>query len=205
MVSTRNPSILLVDDERRSLDAMRMALEEEFEIFTALSGEAALNILAEEWIQVVFCDQRMAGMKGVELLTLMRERWPETLRVIVTGYTDTDDIISAINDAGTYQFLTKPWLPDQLLVTARNATRLFALQRAHDHLSLELRQLPGTASARLADGTDMRGGPADRDLRCSRADPWRDRHGQGTAGPRDPLRIAAVGSAVPCRPLRRDP
>ncbi len=150
MSPQRSPAVLLVDDERRSLDAMRMALEEEFEIFSAQSAEEALKILTEEWIQVIFCDQRMPGMTGVELLTLMRERWPETLRVIVTGYSDTEDIISAINDAGIYQFLAKPWHPDQLLVTARNGARLFALQREHDRLAIELKQLVGTAEARLA-------------------------------------------------------
>jgi two-component system response regulator HupR/HoxA len=151
MNAARSPSILLVDDERRSLDAMEMALEDEFEVFTAQSAEEALRILEDEWIQVVLCDQRMPGMTGVELLTRMRARWPETIRVIVTGYTDTDDIIKAINEAGIYQFLTKPWHPEQLLMAARSGAKLFQLQREHDRMRLEMKQLGSTVEARLAE------------------------------------------------------
>ena len=150
MSAARPPSVLLVDDEPRSLDAMEMALEDEFEIFRAASAEEALEILAEEWIQVVFCDQRMPGMTGVALLSQMRERWPETIRIIVTGYTETEDMIRAINEAGIYQFLAKPWHPDALLMAARNGARLFQLQRDHERLTLEARQLAGTVETRLA-------------------------------------------------------
>ena len=151
MSPARNPAILLVDDEQRSLDAMEMALEDDFQIFTALSAEDALKILEEEWIQVVLCDQRMPGVTGVELLIQMRERWPETIRIIVTGYTETDEIIRAINEAGIYQFLTKPWHPDQLVMAAKGAARLFHLQRDHDQLRLEMKQLASTVETRLAD------------------------------------------------------
>ena len=151
MSAARNPAILLVDDERRSLQAMEMALEDEFEVFTAISAEEALQILEDEWIQVVFCDQRMPGMTGVELLSRMRQDWPETIRVIVTGYTDTDDIIRAINEAGIYQFLTKPWHPEQLLIAARNGARLFQLQRDHDRMRLEMKHLGTTVETRLAE------------------------------------------------------
>ena len=110
------PTILLVDDEPHSLQAMRMALEDEFECLTAGNAEQALGVMEEEWIQVVICDQRMPGRTGVEFLAELRERWPETIRVIVTGYTDPSAMAQAINDAGIHQFLTKPWHPDQLLV-----------------------------------------------------------------------------------------
>lgn len=149
-MSERLPAILLVDDEARSLDSMEMALEDEFEIFTASSGAEALAIMEDQWIQLVFCDQRMPGMTGVELLTQLRDRWPETVRVIITGYTETGDIIKAINDAGIYQFVTKPWHPDQLLMAARAGTRLFQLQRDHDRLSLEMKHLTGSVETRLA-------------------------------------------------------
>lgn len=150
MNAARPPSILLVDDEPRSLDAMEMALEDEFEIFRAGSADDALAVMEEEWIQVVFCDQRMPGTTGVELLSQLRERWPETIRIIVTGYTETEDMIRAINEAGIYQFLAKPWHPDALMMAARNGARLFQLQRDHDRLSLEAKQLAGPVETRLA-------------------------------------------------------
>ncbi|MDE3028179.1 MAG: response regulator, partial [Paracoccaceae bacterium] len=119
MASAR-PAILLVDDEPHSLSAMKMALEDDFDILTAPDTDAAARLLEEEWVQVVICDQRMPGRAGVEFLTDVRERWPETVRIIITGYTDAQAMVSAINDAGIYQFLTKPWHPDQLLMVTRN-------------------------------------------------------------------------------------
>ncbi|NVO25508.1 sigma-54-dependent transcriptional regulator [Donghicola mangrovi] len=138
---TALPTILLVDDEEHSLSAMRMALEDDFECHTATGADAALQVMQEQDVQVIFCDQRMPGKSGVEFLAEVRERWPETVRIIITGYTETNDMISAINEAGIYQFLTKPWHPDQLLMVAKNATDLFRLNREHERMSLEMRYL----------------------------------------------------------------
>ncbi len=148
MASAR-PAILLVDDEPHSLSAMKMALEDDFDILTAPDADAAARLLEEEWVQVVICDQRMPGRTGVEFLTDVRERWPETVRIIITGYTDAQAMVAAINDAGIYQFLTKPWHPDQLLMAARNAARLFTLTRDYERLSLEMRFLGSTAETRI--------------------------------------------------------
>lgn len=143
------PTVLLVDDEAHSLSAMRMALEDEFDCLTATGADEALTLMADNYVQVIFCDQRMPGKTGVEFLTEVRERWPETVRIIITGYTESGDMISAINDAGIYQFLTKPWHPDQLLMVARGAARLFQLSREHDRMTLEARYLAGTAETKL--------------------------------------------------------
>lgn len=148
MAGTR-PSVLLVDDEPHSLAAMRMALEDEFDCLTAGSAEAAFRILEQEWVQVIFCDQRMPGMTGVELLTDARSRWPDTIRIIVTGYTDATAMAQAINAAGIHQFLAKPWHPDQLLIAARNAAQLFQLSRENERMALEMRFLASTQQTRL--------------------------------------------------------
>lgn len=145
------PSILLVDDEEHSLSAMRMALEDDFDCYTATGAEPALAIMQEQDIQVIFCDQRMPGKSGVEFLAEVRERWPDTVRIIITGYTETNDMISAINDAGIYQFLTKPWHPDQLLMVAKNATDLFRLNRDHERMSLEMRYLARRVESSVED------------------------------------------------------
>lgn len=145
----KSPAILVVDDEPRSVELMARVLGEEFDIFSATSAKEALAILENEWIQAVFCDQRMPEMTGVEMLAIVRERWPDVVRIIVTGYTEPEDMIGAINEAGIYQFITKPWHPDQLLLAARNATQLFAMQREHDRLSLELKLANATVESRL--------------------------------------------------------
>ncbi|MBL4929268.1 sigma-54-dependent transcriptional regulator [Fuscibacter oryzae] len=148
-MTTPRPTVLLVDDEPHSLSAMRMALEDEFDCLTAGDAEAALGLMAEEWVQVVICDQRMPGRTGVEFLTELRERWPDAVRIIITGYTDPGAMAQAINEAGIHQFLTKPWHPDQLLMAARNGARLFSLARENERMALEMRFLAATAQTKL--------------------------------------------------------
>ncbi|MCA0406671.1 MAG: sigma-54 dependent transcriptional regulator [Proteobacteria bacterium] len=145
------PTLLIVDDEKRSVEAIARILDEDFDVRTAGSGEEALAILERDWVQVIISDQRMPEMTGIELLTRVRERWPEILRIIVTGYTDVQDTIRAINEAGIYHFLAKPWHPDELLQTVRNAVHLYALQREHDRLSLEMKLLAPSLEQRLAE------------------------------------------------------
>lgn len=149
MPQSPRPSVLLVDDEPHSLSAMRMALEDEFDCITASDAEAALARMEQEWVQVVICDQRMPGRTGVEFLTELRDRWPEVVRIIITGYTDPAAMAQAINDAGIHQFITKPWHPEQLLMATRNGARLFQLARDNDRMALEMRFLATTAQTKL--------------------------------------------------------
>lgn len=151
MASQALPTILVVDDEPHSVASMRMALEDDFVVLEATNADDAWALMEEHWVQVVVTDQRMPGKSGIELLTEIRDRWPETVRIIVTGYTETNDMIDAINEAGIYQFITKPWHPDQLLMAIRNAARLFELARDHERMTLEMRYLGSTASAKLED------------------------------------------------------
>ncbi|CAM5414988.1 sigma-54 dependent transcriptional regulator [Frigidibacter albus] len=148
-MTSPQPTILLVDDEPHSLSAMRMALEDEFDCLTAADAEAALAKMEEEWVQVVICDQRMPGRTGVEFLTELRDRWPDVVRIIITGYTDPAAMAQAINDAGIHQFITKPWHPEQLLMSARNGARLFQLARENERMSLEMRFLATTSQSKL--------------------------------------------------------
>jgi two-component system response regulator HupR/HoxA len=137
------PTVLIVDDEVRSLETLRRILEEDFDIRTASTIGEAERILAREWVRIILCDQRMPEMTGVEFLQQVREKWPEVIRMIISGYTDSQDIISALNDAGIYQYITKPWHPDNLLLILKNAARLFDLQRQNEALSIELKMSPG--------------------------------------------------------------
>ncbi|GAB4355013.1 MAG: sigma-54 dependent transcriptional regulator [Gammaproteobacteria bacterium] len=132
-------TILVVDDEVRSQETLRRTLEEEFEVLTASSADEAREILERDWVHVILCDQRMPGTDGVTFLREVREKWPEIVRIIISGYTDTGDIIAGINEAGIYQYITKPWHPDTLLLTVRAAAHLQYLQRENQRLALELR------------------------------------------------------------------
>ena len=139
----RLPAILVVDDEPRSLEAIRRTLEEDFEVYCANGAAQALELLEQEQasagICIVLTDQRMPDTTGVQFLKTVRERWPDLVRIILSGYTDSDDIISGVNDAGIWQYLLKPWQPEQLLLTLQRAAEVWRLQQDNLRLALDLR------------------------------------------------------------------
>ncbi|MBP5989812.1 MAG: sigma-54-dependent Fis family transcriptional regulator [Piscinibacter sp.] len=141
-------TVLLVDDEVRSLDAMRRTLEEDFEVLTATGADEAREQMARREVHVILCDQRMPGTTGVEFLREARERWPDAVRIVISGYTDSEDIIAGINEAGIWQYILKPWVPDHLLQTVRSAAEARTLQHGLARLDLELRSGHGTLRAK---------------------------------------------------------
>src|SRR6516165_4608613 len=155
MSAAAQATVLVVDDEPRSVELIARILGEEFDVRTAHSARTALSILENEWVQVIISDQRMPEMTGVEFLSVVRKRWPEILRIIVTGYTDPEDMIRSINEAGIYHFVAKPWHPGELIQTTRNAANLYKLQREHERLSIEMKLLAPSMAQRLAAQRDI--------------------------------------------------
>ncbi|MBI5899100.1 MAG: sigma-54-dependent Fis family transcriptional regulator [Rhodocyclales bacterium] len=147
----RSPlAVLVVDDEPRSLETLRRTLEEDFTVYTAQSAEDGEAIMAREFVHIVLSDQRMPGTQGVEFLRRVRDQWPDTVRLILSGYTDAEDIIAGINQAGIWQYLLKPWHPEQLLLTLKSAADLWHLQQENQRLSLDLRDSPEQLVQRVA-------------------------------------------------------
>ncbi|MGX5845122.1 nickel-dependent hydrogenase large subunit [Mesorhizobium sp. ArgA1] len=144
------PVILVVDDEVRSLESIKRILSDEFDLLTAPDTDVAMAHFENGEIEVVLCDQRMPGLSGIEFLKKVRERWPETVRMIISGYTDAHDIIDGVNDAGIYQYITKPWQPQALSVILHKAVQLYRTQREAELLAVEMRMAPSTA-ARIVD------------------------------------------------------
>jgi len=117
-------TLLLVDDEPNILNALQRALRRDgYRILASDDPHEALNILAEERVDVILSDQRMPGMSGVEFLRLAKETHPETMRIVLSGYTDLQFITDAINEGAIYKFLTKPWDDEQLREHIREAFR----------------------------------------------------------------------------------
>lgn len=103
-------TILFVDDEPYVLDALsRLFRGEEYELCLAGSAKAALDSLARMPVHVVVSDFRMPGMNGGELLKIVAEEWPDTVRLILSGHTDIGSVVSAINEGQIYKFIVKPW------------------------------------------------------------------------------------------------
>ncbi len=127
-------TILCVDDEQYNLDALRRTLRKEYTVITALSGLEGIQILEKNTISLVITDQRMPDMSGVEFLQKTIDMSPDIVRIILTGFTDVEDLISAINTGHVYRYITKPWDPNDLKITVKRA--LESLE-----LTLENRQL----------------------------------------------------------------
>jgi two-component system, NtrC family, response regulator HupR/HoxA len=144
------PTLLVIDDEVRSQESIRRTLDEEFTVLTVSSAEEGRAVMERERIQVALCDHRMPGVTGIEFLKEVRERWPDTVRMIISGYTDVEDIIAGINDAGIYQYILKPWHPESLLLNVRAAAQLYELQQQSNQMNIELRTTQPVLQRRVA-------------------------------------------------------
>jgi two-component system response regulator HupR/HoxA len=122
-------AVLIIDDELRSLESLKRVLSEEFDVLLARNAEEAEAILSGDLVQAILCDQRMPGVSGVDFLRRVRETWPDPVRMIISGFSESEDIIAGVNEAGIYQYITKPWAPVKLLEAVRDAVRLYHLQK----------------------------------------------------------------------------
>lgn len=112
---TRPRTLLLVDDEEHILSALRRVFRRDgYKVLTATSGEQALSLLATTEVDVIVSDQRMPGMAGVDFLRRAKELWPDTIRMTLSGFTDLQTIIDAVNEGAVFKFLTKPWDDERL-------------------------------------------------------------------------------------------
>ncbi len=133
--------ILLVDDETNFLEGLRRALRKEpYEIVAATSAEEALGILGKEEIDVVISDQEMPGMSGTVFLAAVRQRFPDTVRFMLTGKGTLDTAIKAINDGAISRFFTKPCNNVDLAVTIRQALQQKELMCAAMRLLNKVKQ-----------------------------------------------------------------
>jgi class 3 adenylate cyclase len=122
--------ILYVDDEENNLTVFEAAFEDWYDVHTALSGADALRIMGERPIHVLVTDMRMPGMNGVELLERVLPDHPDVTRIVLTGYTDVDSIIRAINQGQVHQYVTKPWDERELrMIIDRSLERYAAAQK----------------------------------------------------------------------------
>jgi DNA-binding NtrC family response regulator len=108
-VAARLEPVLYVDDEPDNLQLFRLQFQREVEVVTAPDAATALQILEERPIGLIFTDERMPRMSGIELLTAVVARWPETVRVIISAYTDSPRLLQAINRGRAHEYIVKPW------------------------------------------------------------------------------------------------
>lgn len=128
-------TLLFVDDEPSVLRALqRIFLEEDYKILTATQGEEALRLLDQHRVQLVISDHRMPGMTGAEMLREIKQRYPEIIRIMLTGFADVQSIMGAVNEGAVYKFITKPWNDEDLRLTVSLALQQYALLQENKQL-----------------------------------------------------------------------
>jgi len=132
-------AILYVDDEELSLKNFARAFQDEFRIYTATNAKDGLQLIEAKKgeIGILMTDQKMPGEKGTWLLERARQIAPRIIRILVTAHTDFQDAIEAINTGAIYRYINKPWEPEQLELTLKQAMDFFILQRERDQLLQE--------------------------------------------------------------------
>jgi diguanylate cyclase (GGDEF)-like protein len=153
LVKAPKCTLLIVDDEPYVLPALKALAAEEFEIYTADCAEAAQVVFAHHPIDVILTDQRMPRQSGIQLLEWVRQHYPRTVRLLMTGYAELEDTIDAINRGQVYHYLLKPWRPEELLQVLRNAAEKRLLERSRDQLLEQLRQLNSELEQRVLERT----------------------------------------------------
>jgi diguanylate cyclase (GGDEF)-like protein len=151
--ATRRCTVLVVDDEPYILPTLRALLANEFDVVTASGADEAERLLASRPVDVLLTDQKMPRRTGVQLLEWARRHSPRTIRLLMTGYSELDDAVEAINRGHVYYYLLKPWRTEDLLQVLRNAADKFHLERKQERYLEELWQLNRELERRVTERT----------------------------------------------------
>ena len=134
--------LLVVDDELDNLELLHRTFRRSYRVYRASSGQDALECLEQHGeMAIIISDQRMPKMNGTELLSLTTERFPDTIRIVLTGYTDVEDLVDAINSGKVFKYITKPWKPNELRQVVDEAAKTYRIVKQRTHsLSQALRK-----------------------------------------------------------------
>lgn len=134
----RGDRVLYVDDEPENLRTFKFLFKKEFNVFIATSADKAIELLKIHSISVVISDQRMPGISGVELLEYVNTNYPETIKILITGYSDIEAVINSINKAQIYRYVSKPFLVEEMRLILNNAVNLYNLKKQNIDLINQL-------------------------------------------------------------------
>ena len=117
-------TLLFVDDEERVLRSLEVLFKNRFRVLTTTDGSEAVAMVRRERVHVIVSDQRMPIMTGVEVLRRVREASPNTMRLLLTGYSDLEAIVNSVNEGEIFRYLSKPWSAKEILVTVTQAAEI---------------------------------------------------------------------------------
>ncbi|MDO3377414.1 ATPase, T2SS/T4P/T4SS family [Geoalkalibacter halelectricus] len=145
-------TLLLVDDEPGVLRSLqRIFIDENYRILLAEDAARALDLLSANQVHLIISDHRMPGMTGAELLRQVKERWPQVIRIMLTGYADVQSIMGAVNEGAVFKFITKPWNDEDLRLTVSLGLQQYVLIRENRRL----RELTRTQQEKLKNSTGL--------------------------------------------------
>ena len=150
-MSDKKINLLYVDDEENNLVSFKASFRLKYNVTIALSADEAMKILDKKPFEIIITDQRMPNMTGIEFLEKVLEKYPDPIRILLTGFTDYNAVIEAVNKGKIYHYLSKPWKEEELELTINNAYDAYSknmeiktmngkLATSNDQLEFLLRQ-----------------------------------------------------------------
>lgn len=134
-------SLLIVDDELEITKAIKRQFRKKYRVFSATNAKEAISIMERDHIQVILSDQRMPEMTGVDFFSAIKEKYPDALKLLLTGYSDIEAVIGAINEGQVFRYITKPWNPDELESIVKEAFEKYELITNNRRLMLRLQEV----------------------------------------------------------------
>jgi len=131
-------NILVIDDETGVTKSLFRQFRRKYNVFTANSGQEAIAIMKEENIQIVISDQRMPGMTGLDFFSLIKDNYPDAIKIMLSGYSDIEAVIGAINEGQVFRYISKPWKPEELSNLLAEATEKYELITKNKRLTQTL-------------------------------------------------------------------
>lgn len=132
--------VLYVDDEIHNLNSFKAAFRRDFNIHVAQSAREGRKILDHNEIAVIVTDQRMPVMTGIEFLESIIPVYPDTIRILLTGFSDVNAVMDAVNRGQVYKYLVKPWADEELKMYIQNAIEIYHLRKENRELAQKLEQ-----------------------------------------------------------------
>lgn len=152
-ISPEKFNILYLDDEQSNLEVFRISFKREYNVFTAIDHLQAFEILKNNKIHLILTDQQMPGMKGTEFLEQTLKEYPDTIRMILTGYADIGVVMDAVNKCGIYKYITKPWERDDMKITLQTALESYQLKEQNKTLISELQEINANLEKKIEEKT----------------------------------------------------
>lgn len=146
-------NLLVIDDEIEITKSLIRQFRRKYNVFSANSGEEAIKLMDNHDIHVVISDQRMPGLTGVEFFSKVKDKYKDTLRLILTGYSDIQAVIDAINKGHVYRYVTKPWIPNELDGIVNEAFEKYNLVIKNRRLMMDLEQANATLEEKVRQRT----------------------------------------------------